>query len=396
MNLWLSPQGIWYYRKVTVLPCGRRKDIKKSLRTRDKLVAREQVAKMLACARSRVKPESVQPEPQPNSLPEPQRLSQQTSSASNPAPQSAPVGSSVIASPVLSELSDRYLKEKALSWAPKELSNQKNYIGYFIKTLGDRSPTAYSKADVVKFKDELLNSGKSPTTINKYLQKLSLLFVWLGNHHEGIVNHFAGLKLQRVKEVNARSGYTAEERRQFVVWAGQQQVYRKWIALLGMYTGARANEICQLYADDVQQVDGVWCLNIRGGRPDQKLKTANSARLVPIHSSLIAAGFIEFVLERAGGRLFAELPHRQDGYSHLWGQWFSRHRPVDKDFHSLRHTVATALKDHGVPLQYAAAILGHTNGAISYDRYGGGVAVEKLQAAIELALCTISPSTINS
>lgn len=45
MNLWLSPQGIWYYRKVTVLPCGRRKDIKKSLRTRDKLVAREKLGR---------------------------------------------------------------------------------------------------------------------------------------------------------------------------------------------------------------------------------------------------------------------------------------------------------------------------------------------------------------
>ena len=171
-----------------------------------------------------------------------------------------------------------------------------------------------------------------------------------------------------------------------IQWAKEQEPYRKWIALLGLYTGARANEICQLYADDVQQVDEVWCLNIRDNRPNQKLKTANSARLIPIHSSLIAGGFIGFVLERAGGRLFPELPHRQDGYSHLWGQWFSRHRPVDKDFHSLRHTVATALKDHGVPLQYAAAILGHTNGAISYDRYGGGVAVEKLQAAIEEAL----------
>ena len=91
---------------------------------------------------------------------------------------------------------------------------------------------------MVKFKDELLNSGKSPTTINKYLQKLSLLFVWLSNHHEGVVNHFTGLKLQRVKEVNARSGYTAEERRQFILWAKEQDPYRKWIALLGMYTGA--------------------------------------------------------------------------------------------------------------------------------------------------------------
>ncbi len=98
MNLWLSPQGIWYYRQVTVLPSGRRKDIKKSLRTRDKLVARQQVAQMLACARSWVKPESVQPEPQPNSLPELQQLPQQIQPAVNPDPQSAPMDPSAIAS----------------------------------------------------------------------------------------------------------------------------------------------------------------------------------------------------------------------------------------------------------------------------------------------------------
>ncbi len=45
MNLWLSPHGIWYYRKVTTLPCGRRKEIKKSLHTREKLIARAVVAK---------------------------------------------------------------------------------------------------------------------------------------------------------------------------------------------------------------------------------------------------------------------------------------------------------------------------------------------------------------
>ena len=44
MNLWLTPHGIWYYRKVTTLPCGRRKEIKQSLHTRDKLCARHQPA----------------------------------------------------------------------------------------------------------------------------------------------------------------------------------------------------------------------------------------------------------------------------------------------------------------------------------------------------------------
>ncbi|MER0509788.1 hypothetical protein ABR850_10150 [Aeromonas veronii] len=48
MNLWLSPHGIWYYRKVTILPCGRRKEIKKFLHTRDKLCARKKVAKLFA------------------------------------------------------------------------------------------------------------------------------------------------------------------------------------------------------------------------------------------------------------------------------------------------------------------------------------------------------------
>ncbi len=139
MSLWLSPQGMRYFRKVTVLPCGRRKDIKKSFRTRDKLVARQQVAQLLACARSRVKPVAVQAEPHPNTLSEPQRLPQQIPSATKPAPQSVPAAPFAIVSPVLSELSERYLKEKALSWAPKELSNQKNYIGYFIKALEDWS-----------------------------------------------------------------------------------------------------------------------------------------------------------------------------------------------------------------------------------------------------------------
>lgn len=376
MNLWLSPHGIWYYRKVTTLPCGRRKEIKKSLRTRDKLCARHKVAQLLACVRSRPK-SGVEPAEAPETPPN-QSSTKPVARAAKPL------------APLLSVLSDRYQKEKALSWAPKERKNQKHYLGSFIEALGDRPAAGYNKADVVMFKDGLLNSGKSPTTINKYLQKLSLLFNWLANHQEGVVNHFAGLKLQRAKEVNSRSGYTAEERRKFIGWAEQQEPHRRWIALLGLFTGARANEICQLYADDVQQVDGIWCLNIRNGRPDQKLKTVNSARLVPLHRHLIQSGFIEFVKGRAGGRLFPELPHRQDGYSHLWGQWFSRHRPVDKDFHSLRHTVGTALKDHGVPLQYAAAILGHTNGAISYDRYGGDVSLEKLKEVIEAALSSFA------
>ncbi|OZG41430.1 hypothetical protein CAK78_13435 [Aeromonas sp. A35_P] len=50
MNLWLSPHGIWYYRKVTTLPCGRRKEIKKSPHSRTCGPACHSAAFAAACA----------------------------------------------------------------------------------------------------------------------------------------------------------------------------------------------------------------------------------------------------------------------------------------------------------------------------------------------------------
>lgn len=101
MNLWLSPHCIWYYRKVTTLPCGRRKEFKKSLQTRDKLTARAAVAKLLACVRSRAKPNQLPADV--NVEPHEQSVAQPTTPAAKPL------------APLLSALSDRYLKEKALS-----------------------------------------------------------------------------------------------------------------------------------------------------------------------------------------------------------------------------------------------------------------------------------------
>lgn len=45
-------------------------------------------------------------------------------------------------------------------------------------------------------------------------------------------------------------------------------------------------------------------------------------------------------------------------------------------FHSLRHSLAGALKAAEVPVGTAESILGHSSGSISYDLYGAGSAVE--------------------
>ncbi|BED99189.1 site-specific integrase [Aeromonas dhakensis] len=395
----LNRNGIYYYQRVTMCN-GRRQTFRKSLKTRDRAQAQLLALQIhfdtgldTSEHNSTVSPEarSVAPD-----IATPVAHGHIPTSTSSEAVCPSGVESPAVPSEQnqiqpdqedkLSGHVESYIAEKQLSWAPKETKNQQNYINTFIEHVGDKGLSEYTKADAVSFKTWLLGSGKSPTTINKYIQKLSLLFSWLSDHTEQTTDIFKGLKLKRVKEVNVRSGYTDPELKLFDSWAKEQEPWRMFIAMIGRYHGLRSNEACQLYSDDIEHVNGVCCFNIRATRDDQSLKTEASQRLVPIHSKLLAAGFLDFVASRKGGRLFKELPYRNNCYSHLFGQWFSRNRPVNKDFHSLRHTVASKLKAAGIPLQYAAAILGHTNKAISYDRYGGDVPLDKLKEALEIAL----------
>tara|TARA_R110002096_G_scaffold401525_1_gene598493 strand:- start:9 stop:443 length:435 start_codon:yes stop_codon:yes gene_type:complete len=74
--------------------------------------------------------------------------------------------------------------------------------------------------------------------------------------------------------------------------------YEYWIPLLGLYTGARANDLCQLHMDDVyeEEIEGqkVWCISINDDTPDKRLKTGKK-NVVPLHPKLIELGFGRFV-----------------------------------------------------------------------------------------------------
>jgi len=60
--------------------------------------------------------------------------------------------------------------------------------------------------------------------------------------------------------------------------------YQKWLPMLGYYTGARLNELCQLHLSDIRKEGHVWYLDINNDTDDKRLKTPSSKRKVPIHS----------------------------------------------------------------------------------------------------------------
>lgn len=154
-----------------------------------------------------------------------------------------------------------------------------------------------------------------------------------------------------------------------------------WLPLLGLLTGARLNELSQLYLDDIrkQEEGDVWYLDFNlegeGKMEDASLKTVNAIRVVPIHDAILKAGFIAYVeaLREAGHkRLFPELKHAPGkGYADGSGSWFNEKllgktlgipRNGRKTFHSFRHTVATALDRIDAPQKICNQLLGHERG----------------------------------
>lgn len=167
-----------------------------------------------------------------------------------------------------------------------------------------------------------------------------------------------------------------------------------WLPVLGLFTGARLQELGQLLRADVKDEDGITYLDIRAG-DGKSLKTGSSKRRVPIHPELVRVGFLDFVkaqrerVTASGPGLFPEL--RADVHGKLtgrWAKWYGRysnaigitdHRKV---FHSFRHTFKDACRRAGIAEEVHDALTGHSNGSVGRS-YGLGVPLKVLAEAVE-------------
>lgn len=172
----------------------------------------------------------------------------------------------------------------------------------------------------------------------------------------------------------------------FHAWA-QHHPHRWWAPMIGLYTGARVNEVCQLKLVDIREERGVWCMSIRKtfdfdlahketGRSRQSLKGKSAVRTLPIPQPLLDAGFLDFIDDiRSCGhrRLFPNLSagvNQKTGetnacYSAGLVKQFGRYLkslgfPKGVGFHVFRHTLATDLNLQGVPDDDIALLTGHS------------------------------------
>jgi integrase len=153
-----------------------------------------------------------------------------------------------------------------------------------------------------------------------------------------------------------------------------------WLPLLGLYTGARLEELCQLRGEDIRDVDGVWCFDIND-RDGRLVKNPQSVRSVPVHPELLRLGFLQYVRAAApngSDRVFPTLkPMGPDNKLSFYPtRRFSSlcqtlGVPKRVTFHSFRHNVTSRLLNAEVPLPAVARMLGRTaeGGGETGNRY---------------------------
>lgn len=261
---------------------------------------------------------------------------------------------------------------------------------------GKRFPKLTLSQAVAKAESEKL-PGLAPNTVGSYMQNLAAILRWAECGGWGVKADTKDLIASRRPQIRRRGFTTNELRTLFEAL----EPYRRseptkfWVPALALFTGARAGEICQLRIEDVVDVDGVDCLNLsefdaKGLRvEDKRLKTRTSERLVPLHSDLIDAGFLDFVTQRAqAGRLFPDLkPGPKGSFSHEFSKWFGRFkRRIGLNepalvFHSFRHGFRDACRRADISDETAQA-LGGWAGVNQATHYGDRGAVPVLGRAM--------------
>ncbi|WP_425074931.1 integrase [Sagittula sp. S175] len=270
---------------------------------------------------------------------------------------SRPPAPALAASTPLGAALDDFLLEHSRQWAEKTTKQNAAYLNILVEHFGrERLLATISKQDASEVKKVLqqLPSSRntqpalkdlplsevikvlgqkkiSPKTINSHIQMFKMFFDWAERHGHSPNTLFEGMKVKKEKDsASERKPFTPDQLRLIYTELTEnpsglvRKDSHKWGMLLGMFTGSRLNEICQLDIADVKQDGDTWFLNITDEGDDTKsVKSKAGRRKVPLHTELIRLGFLDFVeSRRSGTRLFRDFSYSANGgYGRNLGRW---------------------------------------------------------------------------
>lgn len=268
--------------------------------------------------------------------------------------------------------------EKAGALSPHTARKWRSVVASFVQHLGHDDAAKVTRADAHAWFDALILRGLSVRTV-RMTYRAAVARVFAVGVQKGRLesNPMERLEVFGPKAVQTRRKDISDSEAQTILKAalgpqpkGLSSVHasaRRWVPWICAYTGARVNEITQLRAMDILQIDGVWAFHIT---PEAGSVKNRKARSVPIHSHLIEQGITEFAKEGDATPLFYQpsAARGEKGGHPLHTQMGSKLAKwvrelgvteVEAPNHGWRHRFKTLARRVGMDPEARDAIQGH-------------------------------------
>ncbi|MBI3532211.1 MAG: tyrosine-type recombinase/integrase [Burkholderiales bacterium] len=247
------------------------------------------------------------------------------------------------------------------------------------------TPADITKKAAIDYIDhDLTQRGLAHTTIRDRLVSLGGFWNWMASRDAvppGL-NPWTGHKISKKQNQGSRPpkrAYTEAELLRLLngnakVTAWPTYSYLPDLIVLGLFTGAREDELCSLLVKDIEVSPKTYILHIRDS------KTKAGIRVVAVtHEAPIAVLKRRIKGRKVNDQVFPELtPGGLDGkLSASAVKAYGRYRracdvPDGTDFHSYRRNLITVLEAAGVGQVAIARFVGHKVGTLAGDTYSEG------------------------
>lgn len=290
----------------------------------------------------------------------------------------------------VSDLIREYSEEKKQhGWTERSERTIMERLGSLVELMGDVDLGAIDNDFAFEFRKKLLakpkkkqsteakKSGKmenisNGTAIN-IIADITAMFNYAKRRGWVAENCFVGMSPKdRTPTHKKRQPFTKDELALLFgagfVDACKDIPWRFWVPVLGLFTGARLDEIAQARVDDVREIDGVWCLVVESS-DEKSVKTVSGNRSIPLHPFLIQdlkfPGFVDEMRAKGEVELFPGLKRVQGRKGHYVTKWFGEYRdalgiPKTRTFHSLRKNFSKCLAMNDVPANMIKRLDGHS------------------------------------
>ena len=288
------------------------------------------------------------------------------------------------------ELSSIYMAEHSVNLKPasqRDIASAHKTLKRYTRGINWKTHT---RAEVSAARDAMRESGLADATVNKMMAKLCAVMNWAVQNGHVDHDYTKGLKVKNTK--SKRRAFRDDELTKVIeVIASEREPHKRLFGMLAVITGARCGELAQLTKADIVNEAGYVCIDLNES-DEKSLKNEGSARMVPLIDGAYGFNLNEF------SEWVSALPEKNSlvfGMSRdIASKWFNEkvlpNALPDRDkslvLHSLRHTMATMMKQAGVAESIAGDVLGHTSQSITFGLYGKAKSVTLMAEALKKTL----------